>query len=152
MQLPSEQAKHLFDLTISEALHEPIYLGALAVLACLVGLLVLIRKLKTDLIPAFEDSDGSVMVTPHALHELVRKSCEQLDEVNSRNTRITMNRGKLNLDVRLQVNGDCNINETRARLRKHLKTVLVDNLGLKNFGGINITVVGFKSVDLTPVD
>jgi hypothetical protein len=30
--------------------------------------------------------------------------------------------------------------------------VLVDNLGLKNFGGVNITVVGFKSVDLAPAE
>ena len=152
MPLPSDQSKHLFDLTISEALREPVYLGALAVLLSLVGLLVLVRKLKADLIPAFEDDEGAVLVTPHALHELVRKSCEQLEEVNSRNTRISMNQGKLNLDVRLQVNGDCNINETRTRLRNHLKTVLVDNLGLKNFGGINITVVGFKSVDLATTD
>ena len=148
MLASGNEANHLIDLTISEALSEPIYLGAVALLFCLIGLLVLARKLKTELIPAFEDNEGSVHLTPHALHELVRKSCEQIVEVKNRNTRISMHRGKLSLNVRLQVNGDCKINEIRARLKKHLHTVLVDNLGLKNFGGVNITVVGFKSVDL----
>ena len=148
MPFPGDEVNHLFDLTISEALREPIYLGAIALLVCLLGLFVLARKLKTELIPAFEDNEGSVHLTAHALHELVRKSCEQIEEVKSRNTRISMNRGKLSLNVRLQVNGDCKINEIRTRLKNHLKIVLVDNLGLKNFGEINITVVGFKSVDL----
>ncbi|MFP6854805.1 MAG: hypothetical protein VB980_03410 [Opitutales bacterium] len=152
MQSTVDEAKHLFDLDIYEAVREPVYLGALALLVCLIGLLVLARKLKTELIPAFKDSEGAVLITPHALHELVRKSCEQIDEVKNRNTRISMDKGKINLDVRLQVNGNCKINETRARLKKHLKMVLVDNLGLKNFGGINITVVGFKSVDLDTSD
>ena len=152
MQPTVDEAKHLFDLTIGEAIREPVYLGALALLVCLIGLLVLARKLKTELIPAFEDKDGAVHLTPHALHELVRKSCDQMEEVKNRATRISMDRGKINLDVRLQVNGDCKINETRARLKNHLKVVLVDNLGLKNFGGINITVVGFKSVELSAPD
>ncbi|MBO94421.1 MAG: hypothetical protein CMI32_05925 [Opitutales bacterium] len=148
MLASGDETNYLIDLTISEALSEPIYLGAVALLFCLIGLLVLARKLKTELIPAFEDNEGSVHLTPQALHELVRKSCEQIEEVKSRNTRISMERGKLSLNVRLQVNGDCKINEIRARLKKHLRIVLVDNLGLKNFGGVNITVVGFKSVDL----
>ena len=152
MPILADAAIHLLDLTISEAVREPIYLGAIVVLICLIGLLVLARMLKTELIPAFEDKEGAVHVTPHALHELVRKSCEQIEDVKSRNARISMNKGKLNLNIRLQVNGNCKINETRTRLKKHLETVLVDNLGLKNFGGVNITVVGFKSVDLAPAE
>jgi len=144
--------QHPFDLTIREAINEPVYLGALALLVCLVGLLFLARMLKTELIPAFQDKQGSVHVTPHALHELVRKSCEQIEEVKSRNTRISMDRGKLSLDIRLQVNGDTNINEARARLRNHLDAVLVDNLGLKNFTGVNITIVGFKTVEVAHPD
>ena len=117
-------------------------------LVCLLGLLVLARKLKTELIPAFQDKQGSVHVTPHALHELVRKSCEQIEEVKSRNTQIMFDRGKLSLNVRLQVNSDTVINEARARLRNHLDAVLVDNLGLKNFTGVNITIVGFNTVEV----
>jgi hypothetical protein len=152
MPAPTNVEYHLFDFTISQALREPIYLGAIVFLVCLVGLLALTRMMKTELIPAFQDKEGAVHVTPQALHELVRKSCEQIDEIKNRNTRISMNQGKLSLDVRLQVNGDCKINETRARLKKHLQTVLVDNLGLRNFDGVNITVVGFKSVNVTTAD
>jgi hypothetical protein len=50
--------------------------------------------------------------------------------------------------VRLQVNSDTVINEARARLRNHLDAVLVDNLGLKNFTGVNITIVGFNTVEV----
>ena len=152
MPAPVDVEYHLFDFTISQALREPIYLGAIVFLVCLVGLLALTRMMKTELIPAFQDKEGAVHVTPQALHELVRKSCEQIDEIKNRNTRISMNQGKLSLDVRLQVNGDCKINETRTRLKKHLQTVLVDNLGLRNFDGVNITVVGFKSVNVTTAD
>ena len=152
MPAPANVEYHLFDFTISQALREPIYLGAIVFLVCLVGLLALTRMMKTELIPAFQDKEGAVHVTPQALHELVRKSCEQIDEIKNRNTRISMNQGKLSLDVRLQVNGDCKINETRTRLKKHLQTVLVDNLGLRNFDGVNITVVGFKSVNVTTAD
>ena len=56
MQSTVDEAKHLFDLDIYEAVREPVYLGALALLVCLIGLLVLARKLKTELIPAFKDS------------------------------------------------------------------------------------------------
>ncbi|MBL63016.1 MAG: hypothetical protein CMI30_06350 [Opitutae bacterium] len=148
MPLIIAQKPDLFDLTIRQALNEPVYLGAIALLVCLLGLLVLARKLKTELIPAFQDKQGSVHVTPHALHELVRKSCEQIEEVKSRNTQIMFDRGKLTLNVRLQVNSDTVINEARARLRNHLDVVLVDNLGLKNFTGVNITIVGFNTVEV----
>ena len=34
--------------------------------------------MKQDLLPVFKDDEGVVQITPHALHELVKKTCEEM--------------------------------------------------------------------------
>jgi hypothetical protein len=138
--LPSE----IWELTLSEAIREPFYQAASALLFFVLLLLYLLRKFRRELILAFSDEEGSVQITPNALHELVRKSCEDLDAVHSPTTKIVHLRGKLRLHVRLRVDADCNIKETRSALRERVELVLVGNLGLKNFGGVDVVVKGFR--------
>ncbi len=138
--LPSE----IWELTFSEAIREPFYQAASALLFFVLLLLYLLRKFRRELILAFSDEEGSVQITPNALHELVRKSCEDLDAVHSPTTKIVHLRGKLRLHVRLRVDADCNIKETRSALRERVELVLVGNLGLKNFGGVDVVVKGFR--------
>ena len=134
----------LLDLTFSEAIREPFYLGAAALFLVLLLFLYLLRKFRRELIPAFSDAEGAVQITPNALHELVRKSCENLESVHSPSTKIVRRQGKLRLHVRLQVDADCKIKETRTALRQRVEQVLVGNLGLKNFGGVDVVVKGFR--------
>jgi hypothetical protein len=138
--LPSE----IWELTLSEAIREPFYQAASALLFFVLLLLYLLRKFRRELILAFSDEEGAVQITPNALHELVRKSCEDLDAVHSPTTKIVHLRGKLRLHVRLRVDADCNIKETRSALRERVELVLVGNLGLKNFGGVDVVVKGFR--------
>jgi hypothetical protein len=138
--LPSE----IWEITFFEAIREPFYQAALALLFFLLLLLYLLRKFRRELILAFSDEEGAVQITPNALHELVRKSCENLDAVHSPTTKIVHLRGKLRLHVRLRVDADCNIKETRSALRERVEHVLVGNLGLKNFGGVDVVVKGFR--------
>ena len=107
-------------------------------------LVFLKRKLRRELIPAFSDAEGDVQITPNALHELVRKSCENLEQIYNPTTKIVRNQGKIRLTVRLQVEADCKIKEVRSSLRQRVEQVLVANLGLKNFGGVDVIVKGFK--------
>jgi hypothetical protein len=138
--LPSE----IWELTLSEAIREPFYQAASALLFFVLLLLYLLRKFRRELILAFSDEEGAVQITPNALHELVRKSCEDLDAVHSPTTKIVHLRGKLRLHVRLRVDADCNIKDTRSALRERVELVLVGNLGLKNFGGVDVVVKGFR--------
>jgi hypothetical protein len=138
--LPSK----IWELTFSEAIRDPFYQGVSALLFFLLLLLYLLRKFRRELILAFSDEEGAVQITPNALHELVRKSCENLDAVHSPTTKIVHLRGKLRLHVRLRVDADCNIKETRSALRERVEDVLVGNLGLKNFGGVDVVVKGFR--------
>ena len=131
-------------MTFEEAIAEPIYLGCLALLIFLLLLGFLKRKLRRELIPAFSDAEGDVQITPNALHELVRKSCENLEQIHNPTTKIVRNQGKIRLTVRLQVEADCKIKEVRSSLRQRVEQVLVANLGLKNFGGVDVIVKGFK--------
>ena len=138
--LPSK----IWELTFVEAIREPFYHAVTALLFFLLLLLYLLRKFRRELILAFSDEEGAVQITPNALHELVRKSCEDLDAVHSPTTKIVHLRGKLRLHVRLRVEADCNIKETRSALRERVEHVLVGNLGLKNFGGVDVVVKGFR--------
>ena len=122
--LPSK----IWELTFVEAIREPFYHAVTALLFFLLLLLYLLRKFRRELILAFSDEEGAVQITPNALHELVRKSCENLDAVHSPTTKIVHLRGKLRLHVRLRVEADCNIKETRSALRERVEHVLVGNL------------------------
>lgn len=133
-----------WELTFSEAIRDPLYLATAAAFAGVLLFLYLLGKLKRELIPAFRDEEGAVQITPNALHELIRKSCEDLPAVYAPTTKIVNERGKLRLLIRLRVNADCRIKETRSALRKRVEEVLVTNLGLKNFAGVDVIVKGFQ--------
>ena len=138
--LPTE----IWELTFPEAIRKPFYQIVASLFFALLLLLYLLRKFRQELILAFSDEEGAVQITPNALHELVRKSCENLDAVHSPTTKIVHLRGKLRLHVRLRVDAECNIKETRTALRKRVEMVLVGNLGLRNFGGVDVVVKGFQ--------
>ena len=68
-------------LTFVEALQKPIYWYAILLLLILVLCFVVLRKLRRELIVVFADEEGNVQITPNALHEIVKKSCDQITEL-----------------------------------------------------------------------
>jgi len=131
-------------MTFAEAIDEPLYLYAAVLLVLLVASILVIRSFKKELIPVFSDEEGLVQITPHALHELVRKTCEAFPEVNSPSTRIRKDAKEIRLDIHIKVKPDCNVKDTRTLLRKRLETVMITNLNFSNFGGVDIVIKGFQ--------
>jgi divalent metal cation (Fe/Co/Zn/Cd) transporter len=131
-------------MTFAEAIDEPLYLYAAVLLVLLVASILVIRSFKKELIPVFSDEEGLVQITPHALHELVRKTCEAFPEVNSPSTRIRKDANEIRLDIHIKVKPDCNVKDTRTLLRERLETVMITNLNFSNFGGVDIVIKGFQ--------
>ena len=137
--------KEIYHSTFMEAIEEPLYLYALALLVFLAISLAVVRNFKRELIPVFSDEEGLVKITPHALHELVRKTCEVFPEVNSPSTRIRLKGKELRLNIHIKVKPDCNIKETRTSIRERLEEIMVENLNFSNFGGVDIVIKGFQT-------
>ncbi len=131
-------------MTFEEAVDKPIYLYAVGLLVLLIAALWVVRSLKRELIPVFSDEEGLVQITPHALHELVRRTCEAFPEINSPSTRIRKDGQGLRLDIHLKVKPDCNVKDTRTQLRERLEEVMIANLNFSNFGGVDIVIKGFQ--------
>jgi divalent metal cation (Fe/Co/Zn/Cd) transporter len=137
--------KEIYHSTFMEAIEEPLYLYALALLVFLAISLAVVRNFKRELIPVFSDEEGLVKITPHALHELVRKTCDVFPEVNSPSTRIRLKGKELRLDIHIKVKPDCNIKETRTSIKERLEEIMVENLNFSNFGGVDIVIKGFQT-------
>ena len=136
--------KDIYYMTFEEAIEESLYLYAFGFLVFLVASMFVIRSFKRELIPVFSDEEGLVQITPHALHELVRKTCEAFPEVNSPSTRIRKDAKELRLDIHIKVKPDCNVKDTRTQLRERLEEVMIANLNFSNFGGVDIVIKGFQ--------
>ena len=143
--MPLSKIKEIYHSTFMEAIEEPLYLYALALLIFLAISLAVVRNFKRELIPVFSDEEGLVKITPHALHELVRKTCEVFPEVNSPSTRIRLKGKELRLNIHIKVKPDCNVKETRTSIRKRLEEIMVENLNFSNFGGVDIVIKGFQT-------
>ena len=107
----------------------------------------MIRKLRKELIPVFADEEGNVQITPHALHELVKKSCEDIPGIFSPSTSINRKGKNFRLDIRIRIKQDCNIKNTRKVLRDRIEAVMIENLSFTNFEGLDIVIKGFQGVD-----
>ena len=130
--------------TFADAIEEPLYWYALGLLVLLLVVLAVARSFKKELIPVFSDEEGLVKITPHALHELVRKTCEGFPEVGSPSTRIRQKGNALRLDVHIKIKPDCNVKDTRSLIGKRLDQIMVENLNFSNFGGVDIVIKGFQ--------
>ena len=104
----------------------------------------IISKARVRLVSVFSDDEGAVQITPQALRELVRRSCETIPGVHSPNTTIFIKNKKTRLLVKLQVEPNCRVKEIRSVLKEKLETVMVNNLNFSNFSGMDIIIKGFQ--------
>jgi len=153
-----EKFSHWFESIRSEDLaylvHEPyLYVAAVALGLLLLWLLYRLRPRRK--IKAFRGDTGPVEISRHALLDLVRSACEQLPEVRKPSIRIRARR-KLNLSVRIRVDGSARLRDTASFLQNTIKDTLENNLGVEKLGKIQVMVTGMrmaatpKTVDLNP--
>jgi hypothetical protein len=133
--------------SFSDAIEKPIYWYAISLFLVLCSLLFVIRKLRNELIQVFTDEEGNVHITPHALHELVRKTCEEIPDIFAPATAIKRKRNNFRLNISIRIKQDCNIKETRQTLRNKIETIMLENLSFTNFEGLDIVIKGFQGKD-----
>jgi hypothetical protein len=124
-------------------------LGAIAL--GLLLLLLLLRLRPPSRIKAFKGETGYVEISRHALLDLVHSACEQLPEVRKPSIKVRARR-KLDLSVRIRVDGSAHLRDTASYLQSHLKDALENNLGVERLGKIRILVTGVRSASSRKVD
>lgn len=116
--------------------------GAILVLAIILILLIF-RQPKN--IVAYTTENGSVMVSRHAIIELVQTSCEQLEDVSKPLVKIKAKGQNTHFEVRIVLLSGGRLREIEQTLQNHLREALTENLGIESLGRINIVATGFKS-------
>lgn len=131
-------------LDAHEAVSSPVFWYCILLIFLLFLFWWIIKKARIGLVSVFSDDDGAVQITPQALRELVRRSCETIPGVHSPNTTIFIKNKKTRLLVKLQVEPNCRVKEIRSVLKGKLETVMVNNLNFSNFSGVDIIIKGFQ--------
>lgn len=124
---------------------DPLYFYAGLAVIVLILFLRLLSKRQPKKITAYNTEDGKVLVTRAAITELVRSSCAQLDGVTKPSVRIKVKGKRTNFDVSIKLSNGSRLRETERTLQTHLRTALIEDLGIENLGKINIVATGFKS-------
>ena len=126
-------------------LAEPTYIySAGAALTLALFLILLVRRQPKNIV-AYRTENGRVMVCRSAIVELIRTSCEQLDDVAKPSVKIKVKGKTTHFDVRIQLMSGGRLRDIEQTLQTHLRQNLTENLGIENLGQINIVATGFKS-------
>lgn len=131
--------------TIEDAIQQKLWWYGWVFLIILSLILWVSKRIKKDLVSILSDEDGNVKITPHALQELVSKSCLNMEGIYNPTTSIHNKGDQIRLLVRIQVSTDSNIQEARKKLKAKLEQIMVENLCFSNFGGVDLIIKGFKN-------
>lgn len=119
---------------------------------CLFLLVLLVafiaRPRKAKALIAFEDGSGSVSVSRAAIDQLVQSACAQIDSINHPKVYTQVKKGIPTLKIKLKVEGDVRMRDVRDDLRETLRTQLMENLGFRKIGNIDILVTSVGSVTI----
>ena len=107
-------------------------------------LILLVRRQPKNIV-AYTTENGSVMVSSHAIIELVQTSCEQLEDVSKPQVKIKAEGQITHFEVRIVLRSGGRLREIEQTLQNHLREALTENLGIESLGRINIVATGFKS-------
>ena len=122
---------------------ELLYVGG-AILMLAIILVLLVRRQPKNIV-AYTTENGSVMVSRHAIIELVQTSCEQLEDVSKPLVKIKAKGQITHFEVRIVLLSGGRLREIEQTLQRHLREALTENLGIESLGRINIVATGFKS-------
>lgn len=115
-----------------------------AALALLVILFLLVRRQPKNVV-AYVTENGRVMVSRHAIIELVQTSCEQMQDVSKPQVKIKVKGQTTHFEIRIKLLSGGRLRHIEQTLQSHLRTALTENLGIESLGRINIIATGFKS-------
>jgi hypothetical protein len=122
-----------------------VYAAAIAVTLVLILILILLVRRQPNNIVAYRTENGRVMICRSAIVELVRTSCDQLDDIAKPSVKIHVKGKYTHFDVRVQLMSGGRLKDIERTLQAHLREGLSENLGIENIGKINIVATGFKS-------
>lgn len=131
--------------TTLEQFSQPQYLyiaGAVLLLGCV--LFFLLRRQPKNVV-AYSTENGEVMVSRHAIVELVQTSCEQIKDVSKPQVKIQVKGKTAHFEVRVKLQSGGRLRLIEETLQQHLRRALTENLGIESLGRINIVATGFKS-------
>lgn len=128
-----------------EHLNQPQYLYTAAAVVLLATVLILLLRRQPKNIVAYCTENGQVMVSRHAIVELVQTSCEQLQDVSRPQVKIRIKGNTAHFEVRIKLQSGGRLREIEQTLQNHLRRALTENLGIESLGRINIVATGFKS-------
>ena len=122
---------------------EFLYVGGAILMLAIILILLLWRQPKN--IVAYTTENGSVMVSRHAIIELVQTSCEQGVDVSKPLVKLKAKGQNTHFEVRIVLLSGGRLREIEQTLQNHLREALTENLGIESLGCINIVATGFKS-------
>lgn len=120
-----------------------LYIALAVVLLAFVLFLISRRQPKN--VVAYSTENGDVLVSRHAIVELVRTSCEQLENVAKPSVKVRVKGKTTHFEVRIKLQSGGHMREIEQTLQSHLRRALSENLGIESLGRINIIATGFKS-------
>ena len=117
----------------------------LGLIAFLLVYLIIFRKRQPKNIVAYSTENGDVTISRSAVVELVRTSCEQLDQISKPSLKVFTKKGLTHFNIRIHLSSGSSLKEVENTLQNHLRESLSQDLGIENLGDINIIVTSFKS-------
>lgn len=128
----------------------PLNLILLGIFFFLVIVVVLLRKRQPESIVAYKTDNGNVTISRSAIVELVRTSCQQINQVNKPKLKVFVKRGLTHFDIKIQLTSGGCLKDVEETLQQHLRESLSKNLGIESLGNINVIVTSFKSGKIRP--
>jgi hypothetical protein len=128
-----------------QELKQPEFLYMCVATVALMFLLLLLLRRQPKNVVAYTTENGRVMVSRHAIVELVQTSCEQLQDVSKPQVKIKVKGKTIHFEVRIKLLSGGRLRSIEQTLQSHLRQALTENLGIENLGRINIMATGFKS-------
>ena len=110
----------------------------------------LIRPRRGKSVLAYEDANGRVEVSRSAINELVQSTCQQIETVKQPKVLTYVKKGVPALRIKLKVQGEARMKDIRERLRNHLRTQLMENLGFERLGSIDILETSVGNLPVIP--
>ena len=115
-----------------------------AALALLFLLMLLVRRQPKNVV-AYTTENGRVMVSRHAIFELVQTACAQIQDVSKPQVKIKVKGRTTHFEIRIKLLSGGRLRQIEQTLQSHLRQALTENLGIESLGRINIVATGFKS-------
>ncbi len=128
-----------------QQLPQPEFLYMCVATVALLLLLILLLRRQPKNVVAYTTENGRVMVSRHAIVELVQTSCEQLQDVSKPQVKINVKGQTTHFEVRIKLLSGGRLRQIEQTLQSHLRKALTENLGIESLGRINIVATGFKS-------